>query len=174
MAAEIELFRDFGVLLVSTARNHSDVKMTVLEHLRRILAASIEPQLAEAGLNLTNDRSGYTIARYAGRKGTFEREVTVVRDKWWSKSRGRFTVFLSVYPQNVDSAKSDAGIERCAETNLGHLMESENHDWKIWATDDAGPLIDALSRGMRDFGLPWLESVSDTDGFARYLAEEGY
>lgn len=148
--------------------------MTVLKHLRGILAASIEPQLAEAGLNLTDDRSGYTIARYAGTKGGFEREVIVVRDKWWSKNRGRFTVFLTVCPRNVDSATSDADVDRCAETNLGHLMANENHRWKIWVTDDAGPFVEALSRGMRDFGIPWLERLSDTGGFARYLADEGY
>lgn len=53
--------------------------MTVLEHLRQILAESIEPQLAECGVHLTVDRSGYTIARDAGSKTNFEREVTVLR-----------------------------------------------------------------------------------------------
>ena len=77
--------------------------MTVIEHLREILAESIEEPLADVGIHLTDDCSGYTIAHYAGRKGDFDRTVTVVRDKWWSKSRGRFTIFIGVERTECDN-----------------------------------------------------------------------
>ncbi len=148
--------------------------MTVIEHLRQILAESIEPQLANAGINLTGDRSGYTIARYAGRSKNFDREVTVVRDKWWSKNRGRFTIFLSVCRTESDLKNPPMDGEQSVETRLGYLAQNDTQGWKIWATDDAGPFVEMLTNGMRDFGIPWLEQVSNDDGFDKYRADEGY
>ncbi len=148
--------------------------MTVIEHLRQILAESIEPQLAHVGINLSHDRSGYTIARYAGRRKNFNREVNVVRDKWWSKNRGRFTIFLRVCRADNDSKNTQVGCDESVETSLGYLTQNDTQDWKIWATDDAGPFVEMLSDGMRDYGIPWLEHVSNDQGFDKYRADEGY
>lgn len=147
--------------------------MAVIEHLRQILTESIEPQLATAGICLTGDRSGYTIARYAGRRNNFDREVVVVREKWWSKNRGRFTIFLIVR-RTARDATQEMDNDDSVETNLGYLTGNDTQDWKIWTTDDAQTFVEMLSAGMRDAGLPWLERVSTDEGFDKYQADEGY
>ncbi|QDV88797.1 hypothetical protein [Planctomycetes bacterium TBK1r] len=148
--------------------------MTVIEHLRRILAESIEPQLASADIYLTGDRSGNTIARYSGRRNNFDCEVTVVRDKWWSKNRGRFTIFFVVSRTVNYSTQGEMNDDDSVEANLGCLIGDGTQDWKIWATDDAEPFVETLSAGMRDYGIPWLERVSTDRGFDKYQADERY
>ena len=145
--------------------------MTVLEHLREILAKSIAGPLAEVGIELTDDRSGYTVAHYAGRKGDFLRTVTVVRDKWWSRNRGRFTIFLGV--ERLEQENEDPLDKDAAEIPLSNLMGRETSDWKIWASDDALPFIEQLGSGIREHRIPWLERVSDPDGFAQWKQDEG-
>ena len=146
--------------------------MTVLEHLRRILAESIEQPLADVGIKLTGDRSGYTVAHYAGRKGDFERTVTVVRDKWWSKNRGRFIIFLEVERKESSDSTSERGRPDTVDVPLGDLMGRDTSDWKIWATDDATPFIEQLHKGMCEHGIPWLERVSDPEGFLQWQEDE--
>ena len=138
------------------------------------MAESIEGPLADIGIRLTEDRAGHTVAHYSGRKGDFDRTVTVVRDKWWSKNRGRFTIFLAVEPANRNSNRVDGVDSDAAEMPLADLMGRGTSDWKIWATDDKPPFIDELKSGMQEHGIPWLERVSDPEGFAQWREEEGY
>ena len=145
--------------------------MTVLEHLRDILADSIERPLSDIGIVLTTDRTGYTVAHYSGRKNDFDRSVTVVRDKWWNKNRGRFTVFLIVQPSGGDPDDPDPVH---AEMPLADLMGHKTSDWKIWATDDKSSFVDQLENGMLEHGIPWLDRVSNPEGFAQWQEEEGY
>jgi len=142
--------------------------MTVIEHLREILAASIDEPLANVGIRLTDDRTGQTIAHYSGRTKDFNRMVTVVRDKWWSKTRGRFTIFLSVAKNVIDD-----GGTGYAEMPLGDLMGRDSSDWKIWASDDAARFVDELRDGIINHGIPWLERISEYDGFTQWLEYEG-
>ncbi len=157
-----------------SARSFCWSQMTVLEHLRQILSESIEPLLADIGIALTGDQSGYTIDRYNGRKNNFEREVTVVCGKWWSKNRGRFTIFLIVRGATDNSVQKQTNGHDWLEINLGYLMENDTQDWKIWTTDDAQAFVDILTAGMKDYGIPWLERLSTDDCFDRYLADEQY
>ena len=148
--------------------------MTALEHLREILAESIEVPLAESGIRLTNDRAGYTVAHYSGRKSDFERTVTVVRDKWWRKNRGQFTIFLAVEPVHDNDQETDILDHEHVEIPLADLMGRETSDWKIWATDDKTPFIVQLKTGILEHRIPWLERVSNPTGYAQWKEEEGY
>lgn len=145
--------------------------MTVLEHLRDILADSITGPLSGIGIHLTDVRTGYTVALYSGVNDGFTRSVQIVRDKWWNKTRGRFTVFLIVDPPRTDP--NDPHSEN-ASIPLADLMGHTTSDWKIWATDDKASFVDQLQTGMIEHGIPWIERVSSTAGYAEWAEEEAF
>ncbi len=148
--------------------------MTVLEHLRQVLRESIDQPLADIGLRLTESHEEYTVAHYQGRSGVYLQTVTVVRDKWWNKARGRFTIFLVVEPIGDHQEEADILDREHVEVPLADLMQRPSSDWKIWGTDDPAPLIEQLKAGMRDHGITWLRRVSNPEGYAAWKEEEGY
>lgn len=75
----------------------------------------------------------------------------------------------------MSSRSRSAILEKdAAEIPLSSLMGRERSDWTIWASDDALPFMEQLGNGMREHGIPWLERVSDPDGFAQCKQDEGY
>jgi hypothetical protein len=137
--------------------------MTVTKHLQNVLRVAVENQLAEIGLHPMVDLAPNIVAAYQGECNGLVRSVWVERDKWWSKNRGRFTVFLTV---QEDNAK--AGI---ACVPLATLMGREEADWKIWATDDQEQFVTMFADGMRNHGIPWLTAVGTPEGLARWRSQ---
>lgn len=147
--------------------------MRVIDYVRQILDDSIAEPLAEVGIQLTDDRTGYTVARYEGAKTDFIREVCVLRDKWMSKNKGHFVVALSVKRDCLDETDLKEVYRNTAQSSLADLMDQPKHYWRIWITDDAAPFVEEFNRGMREHGIPWLERLSEPDNFMKWQEEYG-
>ncbi|MEA3106281.1 MAG: hypothetical protein QOI88_886 [Gammaproteobacteria bacterium] len=95
--------------------------------------------------------------------------------QWNHAERTRFTMsvgryFESIARKNGEEVVLDSSKQRHMHVGIriGHLLPQQaDHWWSIGNDDDVPKVAAEVVAALRDFGLPYLESVASLDGVAK-------
>jgi hypothetical protein len=96
--------------------------------------------------------------------------------QWNNSERTRFTInlgryFESIAQKNGEEVVLDSAKQRNMHVGIriGHLLPQQaDHWWTIGNDDDVPEVAAEVVAALRDFGLPYLESVASLDGVAKF------
>lgn len=148
--------------------------------MRAIESAFSDPRLGE--FSRLDAKDGHSFHRYYCRSETAEREVSVYRDKRWTKSGGKVYVELFCLPAELQIAIG--GVNQ-SWLNLDYGRPAVHFQYRssrgaqstertVESNDDA----EKLAVWMVDFlvatGLPWFRSFDSNEGVTDYLEHEAF
>lgn len=124
---------------------------------------------------------GMSIRRYIRIGAITDSEISVYRDKWWSKDGGK--VFAELCCLNHDYQRAVGGCDQSwlhpdLDLPLCHFqyrtgVRAENTEFQIGSEGDVERFAQWFARFLVDKALPWFGQFESTDGIETYLTGEG-
>lgn len=124
---------------------------------------------------------GQGIRRYFMETSFAQRELLLIRDKWWTKEGGKVYVWVACLAPTVQMALQDAAQSlrtpdyTGASPNFQFCLTDlgKQASWEVKSKSDVVALIDSLATWLRVSALPWLERLNSMDGVISWLNEQG-
>ena len=119
-------------------------------------------------------KDGMSLRRYYAATPYSEREVSIYRDKWWTKDGG--TIRMELYCLAADVQLAFTGVEQrwraldytqpiaVLQYRLGAHAVDAPLEWTIRSSDDLPRLGADLARWLPDEGLRWFGELDHREG----------
>ena len=147
---------------------------------RAVDQAFSDPRLGD--LSLIKEKDGISFRRYYRKTNTAECEVSVYRDKCWTKAGG--SIFVELFCLVAQYQRAMGGCEQSwlapdYKKPICHFQyrsgrNSLSTERTISRADDARDMEPWLREFMLSTGLPWFAAFESREGIAGYLERQGY
>ena len=132
-----------------------------------------------AGFTAIADQDGMSIRRFYRADGRLEQEISIYRDKWWTKAGGTAHVELMCLVASYQVAM--AGLSQSWRRPVKdvqlhyfqHARSGVNPAWPIANTTDVQRLEGGLSQWLATVAIPWFALFESDNGVIQYLATQG-
>ena len=140
-------------------------------------AVSQNQQLA--GFMALADLDGMAVRRFYLANARLEQEISIYRDKWWTKAGGTAHVELFCLVASYQVAMTGLSqswrrpLKDVPLHHFQHALSGVNPAWAIANTADVQSFQGGLSEWLATVAIPWFALFESDDGVIQYLAMRG-
>jgi len=140
---------------------------------------AVSRNAARAGFTPLAELDGMAIRRFYRADARLEQEISIYRDKWWTKAGGTAHVelFCLVAPYQVAMTGVRQSWQKPVKDvplhYFQHALSGVNPEWPIANTADVQRFESGLSEWLAAVAVPWFAQFESDDGVIRYLGTRG-
>lgn len=132
-----------------------------------------------SGFTAIADVAAMDVRRFYRANARFEQEISIYRDKWWTRAGGTahvelFCLVASYQVAMTGQSQSWRKPLRGAQLHhFQHALSGVNPAWPIGSTADVQSFESGLSQWLATVAIPWFALFESDDGVIQYLAMRG-
>ena len=140
-------------------------------------AVSDNEQLA--GFTAIADLAGMDVRRFYRANARLEQEISIYRNKWWTKAGGTAHVELFCLVASYQVAMTGLSqswrrpLKDAQLHHFQHALSGVNPAWPIANTTDVQSFESGLSQWLATVAIPWFALFESDNGVIQYLAMRG-